>query len=101
MKTMKPLLMDCGEESADLKPNAIVNLTTGAVKSSVSRTMAAPGKAVQVTGVKLVGYAVQVIKGGRVVGDAYQEQVYKKLIGSEGKTPGPFFKPGPPEGESQ
>lgn len=91
LKTMRPSLMDGGELSADLKPNATFTATSEAVKETASRKMASPGKMGEATGVKVVGYGVQVIKGGKVIGEAFQESIYKKLVGSEGKTPGPFF----------
>jgi len=91
LKTMRPSLMDGGELSTDLKPNATFIATSEAVKETASRKMATPGKMGEATGVKVVGYGVQVIKGGKVIGEAFQESIYKKLVGSEGKTPGPFF----------
>jgi hypothetical protein len=100
MKTMRSLIIDGGEASADLKPNATMNVTSDPVKGTVSRTMISPGRLGPATGIKVAGYAVQVIKAGRVIGEAFQEPIYKKLIGSEGKTPGPFFQSTPP-GETQ
>ena len=101
MKTMRPVLMDGGEASADLKPNATFNLTSDSVKGTVTRKSISPGKMAEATGVKVVGYVVQTIKGGRVIGEAFQEPSYKKLVGSEGKNPGPFFKVTKPDGEAQ
>lgn len=91
LKTMRPSLMDGGELSTDLKPNATFTATSDPVKGTASKKMASPGKIGEATGVKVVGYVVQVIKGGKVIGEAFQESIYKKLVGSEGKTPGPFF----------
>jgi hypothetical protein len=92
MKTMRPALLDGGETSAELKPNASITVTSDSVKGSVVRTMPGPGRLGTATGMKVAGYAVQVIQKDKVIGEAYQEVAYKKLIGSEGKKPGPFFK---------
>ena len=101
MKTMRPVLMDGGEASADLKPNATFNLTSDPVKGTVTRKSISPGKLAEATGVKVAGYVVQVIKGGKVIGESLQELSYKKLVGSEGKNPGPFFTVAKPDGQAQ
>ena len=100
MKTMQSNLLDGGEMGADLKPNATLTVTSDSVKGSVVRTMSAPGRLGPATGVKVAGYAVQVIQKEKVIGEAYQEPIYKKLIGSEGKKPGPFFKVEKPDAQN-
>lgn len=100
MKTMRSSLLDGGEMGADLKPNASLTVTSDPVKGSVVRTMSAPGRLGPATGVKVAGYAVQVIQKEKVIGEAYQEPIYKKIIGSEGKKPGPFFKMEKPDGQN-
>ena len=94
MKTYKTSVLDGGENVAQLKPNGTLSLTTEPAKGTVVRKAASPGKLGEATGVKIVGYGVQVIKADKVVGESFLESEHKKLVGAEGKTPGPFFKPG-------
>jgi hypothetical protein len=101
MKTFKVSLLDGGQSSAELKPGGTFVMNSDPVKGTVTRKAASPGKMGEVSGIKIVGYGVQVIKGDRVVGETFLESEYKKLVGSEGKSPGPFFKILKPDGEAQ
>ena len=101
MKTFQSSLLDGGESSASLKPHETLKITSDPVKGSVTRKPASPGKMGEATGIKIAGYAVQVIRAGKVLAEAYQESAYKKVIGSEGKNPGAFFRVERPETEPQ
>jgi hypothetical protein len=101
MKTLQSTLVDGGESSANLKPHETLKITSDSVKGSVTRKPASPGKMGEASGVKIAGYAVQVIRAGKIVAETYQESAYKKVIGSEGKNPGPFFRLERPETDSQ
>ncbi len=101
MKTYKTSVFDGGETSAQLKANGTFSLTTDPAKGTVVRKAASPGKMGEATGVKIVGYGVQVIKADKVVGESFLESEHKKLVGSEGKTPGPFFKIVKPDADAQ
>lgn len=101
MKTFQSTLLDGGESSASLKPHETLKITSDPVKGSVTRKQISPGKMGEATGVKVAGYAVQVIRAGKVLAEAYQESVYKKVIGSEGKNPGAFFRVDRPDTEAQ
>lgn len=101
MKTYKASVFDGGETSAQLKPNGTLNLTSDPAKGTVVRKAASPGKMGEATGVKIVGYGVQVIKAEKVVGEVFLESDHKKLVGAEGKKPGPFFKIVKPDADAQ
>jgi hypothetical protein len=118
-KNSKPALLDGGEAQLNLKPNGVEVITSEPVKTtftppSVFRQNgarpAAPeapkvapitedGKAVAPTGLRISSYAIQAIRDGKVIAENVQDQGIKKLIGSEGKNPGPLFSIDRPEKE--
>ena len=61
----------------------------------LSLTSAAPPK--EATGTRISGYAVQVIKEGKVIGSDIMDDSIKMLTGSDGTTPGPLFKAEKPQ----
>ena len=112
-KTSKATLLDGGESQISLQPNGIGVVMSGPVKSSytprpvfvqpVARaakgpkpptSAAAPKEA---TGTRISGYAVQVIKEGKVIGSDIMDESIKLLIGSDDTTPGALFKAEKPE----
>ena len=112
-KTSKVALLEGGESQLNLKPNGIGVVTSDAVKSSYTPrpvfvqpaakaakggrppASAAPPK--EATGTRISGYAVQVIKEGKVIGSDIMDDSIKMLIGSDGTTPGPLFKAEKPQ----
>lgn len=113
MKTLKPALLDGGESTAELKPNAVSVVVSDPVKASYTQRQtfmpkagggAAGGgakapapKPVEAGGTKVVGTGAQVIKGGKVVAEYFSEAAYKQLVGSSGNNPGPLYKAPKPE----
>jgi hypothetical protein len=118
-KNSKPALLDGGESQLNLKPNGVEVITSEPVKTtftppSVFRQYgarpAAPeapkvatinedGKAVAPTGLRISSFAIQAIRDGKVIAENVQDQSIKKLIGSNGKEPGPLFSIDRPEKE--
>lgn len=118
-KNSKPALLDGGEAQVNLRPNGMEVITSEPVKTtytppSVFRQYgarpAAPeakktatinedGKAIAPTGLRISSFAIQAIRDGKVIAESVQDSSIKKLIGSEGKEPGPLFSIDRPEKE--
>jgi hypothetical protein len=118
-KNSKPALLDGGEAQLNLRPNGTEVITSEPVKTtftppSVFRQPGArpsapeakktavineDGKAVAPTGLRISGFAIQAIRDGKVIAENVQDSSIKKLIGSEGKEPGPLFSIDRPEKE--
>jgi hypothetical protein len=118
-KNSKPALLDGGEAQLNLKPNGLEVVTSEPVKTTYTPpsifkqagAKAAPepkkvstinedGKAVVPTGLRISGFAIQAIRDDKVIAENIQDMGIKKLIGSEGKNPGPLFSVDRPEKES-
>lgn len=108
-KTSKLSLLDGGESQVNLKPNGSETITTEPVKTkftppSVFKQTAAKGaakpgaaaapaaKPAEAEGTRISGFAIQVIKDGKVLGEHVMDQSHRALIGSDGNKPGPLFK---------
>lgn len=118
-KNSKPALLDGGEAQVNLKPNGVEVITSEPVKTTYTppsvfklpgirpsapeapkvATITEDGKAVAPTGLRISSFAIQAIRDGKVISENIQDMGVKKLIGSEGKTPGPLFSVDRPEKE--
>lgn len=117
MKTMKPTVLGGGESSVNLTPNGTETVISEPVKSTFTTRqvfVASPaaggkagaakppaggaggaggGKPAEASGVKIIGYGVQVIKDGKVVSESFTEPSFKTVVGSDGTKPGEAYKP--------
>lgn len=109
-KTSKMILLDGGESQVNLRPNGTEVITSAAVKSTwtprptfvqpVAKAVkggrpagnAAPPPPKDATGTRISGYAVQIIKDGKVIASDIMDDAIKALIGAVGNDPGPLFK---------
>ena len=109
-KTSKLVLLDGGESHVNLKPNGTEVITSEPVKSAWTprptfvqppspaakggRPVAGPAPSApkEATGTRISGYAVQVIRDGKVIASDVMDDSIKTLIGSDGVTPGRLFK---------
>ncbi len=106
-KTSKLTLLDGGESQINLRPNGTEMITSKPVKSTwtprpvfvqpaAKGGKPAPGAAATAPkdgmGTRISGYAVQVIKDGKVIGSDGMDDAIKTLVGSDGTTPGALFK---------
>jgi hypothetical protein len=117
-KNSRPALLDGGEAQLNMKPNGMEVVTSEPVKTTYTPpsifkqagAKAAPeprkvstinedGKAVVPPGLRISSFAIQAIRDGKVIAENIQDMGIKKLIGSEGKTPGPLFSVDRPEKE--
>jgi hypothetical protein len=117
-KNSKPALLDGGESQVNLKPNGVEVVTSEPVKTTYTppsvfkqpgakaapeapkvSTISEDGKAVVPQGLRISGFAIQAIRDGKVIAENVQDMGVKKLIGSEGKEPGPLFSVDRPEKE--
>lgn len=117
-KNSRPALLDGGEAQVNLKPNGEEVLTSEPVKTTYTPpsifkqagAKAAPeprkvstinedGKAVVPQGLRISSFAIQAIRDGKVIAENIQDMGIKKMIGSEGKNPGPLFSVDRPEKE--
>jgi hypothetical protein len=108
----KSALLDGGEAQLNLKPNGVEVIASEPVKTtytppaifkqrSAPRPAAPPPppkpaegeevKNVAPKGLRISGFAIQAVRDGRVIAENVQDEGVKKLIGSEGKKPGPLF----------
>ena len=109
MKSSKVSVFDGGEKAVTLKPGVTEMVASDEIKSDykqrssfvasgAAKKGAAPAPnaaANQPEGTKVVGFAVQVIKDGKVLDERYSEPTIKKLIGgTDNGTPAPLHSKG-------
>jgi hypothetical protein len=106
----KSALLDGGEAQVSLKPNGVEVIASEPVKTTYTppaifkqrnapKPAAPPPKPaegeevknVAPKGFRISGFAIQAVRDDRVIAENVQDEGVKKLIGSEGKKPGPLF----------